>query len=144
MDKTMNTGAMAAERCRILYEYLIRKGDQWTETIDAAEDLCGYYPYTIWLLGLESTDFHDSNVRMMITNDIRLINESGDFEKIIISGKRGIKIANEEEAERYIGNQYRAIFRRFKRLRVLAKKAEANGQININNETVKAFLEEGK
>ena len=144
MDKTMSTGALAAERCRILYKYLIGKGDQWTETFCVAWELSRYYPYMEWELksSNEECDFHDSNARMMITNDIRLINESGNFEKIIISGKRGIKIANQKEAEKYIANQYRAIFRRFKRLRVLSKKAEANGQIDIYNDTVNAFLEE--
>ena len=88
----MSTGALAAERCRILYEYLIRKGDQWTETINACEDLCGYYPYVEWLVGVDAPDFHDSNARMMITNDIRLINESGNFEKIIISGKGALRL----------------------------------------------------
>ena len=133
-----------AERCRVLYKYLIGRGDQWTETLVVAWELSRYYPYMEWEFDSSNEDcaFHDSNARMMITNDIRLINESGNFEKIIISGKKGIKIANQEEAERYIGNQYRAIFRRFKRLRILAKKAEANGQIDINNDTVKAFLEE--
>lgn len=131
-----------AERCRVLYEYLISKGDTWTETCKVAWDLEEHYPYLQWAVGVDSPDFHDSNARMMITNDIRLINESRNFEKIIISGKKGIKIANQEEAERYIANQYRAIFRRFKRIRVLARKAEANGQIDINNDTVNAFLEE--
>ena len=143
MDKTMSTGALAAERCRILYKYLIGKGDQWTKTDEVCNDLHKYYPFDDWFFDRGGLDaFHDSNARMMITNDIRLINESGNFEKIIISGKRGIKIANQKEAEKYIANQYRAIFRRFKRLRVLSKKAEANGQIDIYNDTVNAFLEE--
>lgn len=142
MDKTMSTGAFTAERCRILYEYLLRKGDQWTEMIEAAEDLCGYYPYVNWLVGVDGGEFHDSNARMMITNDIRLINQSGKFEKIIISGKKGIKIANEKEAEKYIRNMYAAIFRRLKRARTIERKAAANGQTTLDHETIKAFLEE--
>ena len=141
MDKAMSTEAFAAERCRILYEYLLRKGDQWTEMKNAAEDLCGYYPYVTWLVGLDGEVFHDSNARMMITNDIRFINQSGRFEKIIISGKKGIKIANEEEAGKYIRNLYAAVFRKLKRVRTIEKKALADGQTTFDHEIIKAFLE---
>lgn len=142
MDKTMSTGAMAAERCRVLYEYLVRQGNQWTELIDICSDLSDFYPYMSWLLGVGSETFHDSNARVMITNDIRTINKSGDFEKIIISNKNGVKIASEEEAERYLRNQYFAALRRLKRLHILEKKANIDNQITFDNKVIRAFLEE--
>lgn len=135
---------LPADRISALYEFLIEQGDQWTETMDAYNSLREFYgdeEQTEWV---DSEMFHNTAERMRMTNDIRYINNSPHFQKIIICGKKGIKIANEEEAERYIKNLYYAVFRRFKRVRTIERKARLDSQITLNNQTIEAFLEETK
>lgn len=133
-------------RCKALYDFLLRRGGKWTSTIDVCDSLSGYYPFTIWLLSSPvGGDFHDSNARLMITNDIRYINQSEAFEKLVISGKKGIKIASEEEADRYLKNQKAAVLRKLGRLSVLMKKASLNNQMVMGHtDAIEAFLKEEK
>lgn len=79
----------------------------------------------------------------MITNDIRYINQSEAFEKLVISGKKGIKIASEEEADRYLKNQKAAVLRKLGRLSVLMRKANLNNQMVMGHtDAIEAFLKE--
>ena len=133
---------LPADRLNALYEFLIEQGDQWTETLDVYNNLCEFYGGEEQEMYLSSDEFHNTAERILITNDIRYINESVHFQKIIISGKKGVKIANEKEAERYIRNMYSAVFRRLKRVRAIEKKASRNGQITLDYLTIKSFLEE--
>lgn len=132
------------DRIEALYEFLIEQGDTWTETMDVYNSLREFYgdeEQTEWF---DSEMFHNTAERMRMTNDIRYINKSPHFQKIIICGKQGIKIANEKEAERYIRNMYSAIFRKLKRARAIEKKAKLDCQITLDHQTIKAFLEERK
>lgn len=121
-----------------LYVYLLDKGDQWTSQENVAYDLSEYYGY------YESDNFHDTYCRMLITNDIRKINESNEVEKIIISSSKGIKLANEEEFAKYISKQYASVFRRLKRVRDKEKKGKAHYNItfdeNAEIEVVESLL----
>lgn len=130
-------------RCKALYDFLLRRGGEWTSTIDVCDSLLEYYPFVTWLCSSAGGDFHDSNARLMITNDIRYINQSEAFEKLVISGKKGIKIASEEEADRYLKNQKAAALRKLGRLSVLMKKANLNNQMVMGHtEAIEAFLKE--
>lgn len=93
------------------------------EIVSALPEL---YPYDPQMGG-----FHDSAARLMLTNDIRKINDSDDVEVIIISGSRGVKIATAEEFEQYISSQYAAVFRRLARVRKKEKKGRNNGQMKM-------------
>ena len=64
------------------------------------------------------------------------------FEKIIISNSKGMKLATEEEFYKYINNQYRAIFRKLKRVREIERKARRNNQITFMGNFVEAFLKD--
>lgn len=128
------------DRLNALYEFLIEQGDKWTEAIDIFYNLHEFYgvlePYDY-----SSEEFHNTAERMQITNDIRYINNNPHFQKIIISSKKGIKIANEEEAQKYIENYYAAIFRRLKRARMIEKKAKLNNQTTLDKSVIRAFIE---
>lgn len=94
---------------------------------------------------LNCNDYHNSNARQLLTRDIRAINNDATAEKIIISSRNGIKLATKEEAIKFIENQYKAVFRKLKRIRKLEKKANLDGQFKIltdeNGDFVSAFLE---
>lgn len=140
MDKKLSTGALKLDRCMALYGYLLARGDQWVQMEDVAIAL-SYYPDPR-TLSEDGPEFHDTNGRLLLTNDIRAINQSRSFSKIIISGKKGIKLATEKEAERYINNLYAAIFRRLKRARIIERKICLNGQTTMDGDYIKSFIEE--
>lgn len=85
-------------------------------------------------------DFHNSQARTLICKDIRAINDNPEVEKVIISGSKGVKIANEEEFGKFIVKQYAAVFRKLSRVRAKERKGNANNQIGVNGEIVEAFL----
>lgn len=123
---------------RALYEYLLSKGDEWTPQIEVARDLfaefgngeCCFAP----------KEYHDTQERHILSKVIGEINESYDFEKIIISSSKGIKIANEEEHQRYLIGQYRSVLRRLKRVYIMEKKGNLHNQIGIDGKAIAAFI----
>ena len=88
-------------------------------------------------------DYHNTTERLILTNDIRAINNDASIEKIIISTHNGICRADKNKAIRFIQNQYKAIFRKLKRIRFLEKKAKLDNQFKIftdgNGDYVSAF-----
>lgn len=110
-----------------LYRYLKDKGDQWTTQYNIVNDLRDWYGYK----EDDFVTFHDSQARHQLTNDIRTINESDYIHKPILSGSKGVKIANKEEWDKYIGSNILSAVNRLKRLKKLAEKADKNGQYRI-------------
>ena len=127
------------ERQRALYEYLLSRNGKWTTHAEIARELYGYYGNAECCL--EPKDFHNTQERKSITKDCREINISSDFEKIIVSSGKGVKISNEAEFDRYIANQYNATIRKLARIYKMAKKGNRHGQIDFGGHTVEAFLE---
>lgn len=125
-------------RHRALYEYLLDKGDNWSPQHEVASDLYEYFGNGECYFELKA--YHDTHERCLLSKTISEINETMEYEKIIISSSKGIKLANEEEFERYIKNLYRSVFKKLKRVRIMEKKGNANGQINFNGDEVEAFL----
>jgi hypothetical protein len=123
----------------VLYEFLLDKGDEWTPQAEIAREL--YRDYGNAECCLEPKDYHNTTERQYITEDIRAINLDPHFEKIIISCSKGVKIANEEEFDRYIKAQYNATISKLSRIYKMAKKGNRNGQIDLGGHTVEAFLE---
>lgn len=95
------------ERQRELYNYLLSRGDEWVSQKDIAFALKDWYDVSTFGGAM---DFHNSLVELEITADIRAINDNAEVEKVIISGIKGVKIANEEESARFIKNQYGQFF----------------------------------
>ena len=121
-----------------LYKYLESKGDVWSPQVQVARDL--YEHFGNGECYFVPAEYHDSNERKILSRVISEINFSNEFPKIIISGKKGIKLANEEEHKRYVTNQYRSVLRKLKRTRIMEKKGNANGQITIDGRTIEAYL----
>lgn len=127
-----------------LYRYLKDRGDQWTTQERIANDLSDIY---VQSSDDETKPFHDRKVRHKITKDIRLLNESGLIQKVILSTGKGVKIATEEEFDLYIGLQINSTLNRLKRLKKIAEKGNRDGQMKfvINGKErsfVEAFLKE--
>lgn len=122
-----------------LYRLLREQGDKWTLQRDIAAELPEFYP-----IG-EGRAFHDSGARLLMTRDISEINNSGIIQKIIISGRRGVKLANKEEARAYIARKYSAVFRSLARVRLLEHKAGLDGQTRLvfgrERGTIQAFTD---
>lgn len=118
-----------------LYNLLKDNGDCFITQLEAARRLPQYYGE------YEAEKFHDSPARMLMTKDIRAINEAGVIQKIIISSPKGIKLSNEAEFKRYIRAEFGAIFRKLTRTRTKAGKAARNGQGRIVFHTEREFVE---
>ena len=123
-----------------LYNYLKTRGDQWTTQHQIICDLKEFYGE------IDCENFHDSSVRHQLTKDIREINASDYLPKPILSGGRGVKLANKEEFDEYISNNISSVLNRLKRLKKLAQKGGRNGQYRLKlsehqKEVIDAFLE---
>ena len=127
------------ERQKALYEYLLDKGDEWTSQVQIARDLFKYYGNGECCL--EPKSYHDTTERSYISDDVRAINITAEFDKLIISNRKGVKIANEAEFDRYIKAQYAATIRKLSRIYKMAKKGNRHNQIGIDGMAVEAFLQ---
>ena len=85
---------------------------------------------------------------MIMTKDIQAINDSSDYEKIIISSAQGIKLSTKREFEGYINSQFASVFARLKRVRRKAEKGKMDGQIKAGlslediDHIISAFIDE--
>lgn len=127
------------ERHIKLYEYLLSRGSEWTTHAEIARELYEHYGNAECCL--EPKDFHNTAERLAIAKTCREINLSQDFEKLIISSSKGIKLATEEQFDRYIKLQYKSAIRKLARVYAMAKKGNRNGQIDFGGHTVESFLE---
>lgn len=75
--------------------------------------------------------FHDLPIRRKITVAIRHINESSDIQEVILSTNKGLKIADKNDIDKYIGGQITAIKKQLNRIKKIAKKA--NRLLNDEN-----------
>ncbi len=108
-----------------LYAFLASRED-WTPMRDVAGNLRGIYGW-----GWGSGGFHNSGIRRLITEDIEKINQSDEYDMIIISGSRGIKLASRAEFRRWVSSEYAEIWSKLKRVRKLVDKANADGQMDM-------------
>ena len=129
------------ERQEALYKYLVSRNDEWTSQSEVARSNELYKYYGNGECCLMPEEYHDTAERKLMSLDCAEINLNPDFEKIIISSGKGIKIANEAEAERYLRNQYTALFRKLKRIRTMERKCNLHNQMDFGGHTVEAFLE---
>jgi len=116
-----------------LYSFLRKRGDRWT-SMEECTDSVPLYP--AYFRG----NYHNSSARRMLTRDIETINGSQRYQKIIVSGSRGIKLATESEFERFARAELREVFRKLKRVRKILSKGSRHLQQTIEGEIVEAFL----
>ena len=124
-----------------LYNYLKECGDVWTTQINVAYALKEWYD-----VSFDDLSFHDSVTRHQMTNDIRAINDSNIIQKVIISSRKGIKLANKEEFQKYIRKEISAAVRKLVRAKRKAEKGNKDGQYRITftkgeREVIEAFIE---
>ena len=122
------------ERQEALYRFLLSRGDRWTPS-DMATSFVTQYPAYF------GPNYHNSNASRLLSSDIQAINVSRDYDCIIVSGNRGIKLANEEEYERFVSSELKEIFSKLKRTRQIIKKASRNMQLDMEGRIASAFLE---
>ena len=126
-------------RQNALYEYLLNNGDEWTSQVQVARDLFEHFGNGECCL--EPKEYHDTTERLELSQTISQINFSSEYEKIVISSSKGIKLANEEEFDRYIKGQYKSAIRKLARVYAMAKKGNRHNQIDFGGHTVEAFLD---
>ena len=114
-----------------LYAFLASRED-WTPMRDVAGNLRALYGW-----GWGSSGFHNSAIRRMITEDIEKINQSDEYDMIIISGTRGVKLATRAEFRRWATAEYAEIFRKLKRVRHLTDKAGMDGQLSMEETRIR-------
>ena len=124
---------------RKLYEFLLEQGERYTPQWEIAREL--FREFGNGECCLEPREYHNTSERIDLLRCKQSINDSADFEKIIISNSKGMKIATEEEAEQYLANQYKALFRKLRRLRTMERKCNLHNQITVDGHTIDAFLE---
>ena len=121
------------ERREALYSFLLSRGDRWSST-DMATSFVTQYPAYF------GERYHDSAARRLLTTDIAVINSSPDYDKIIVSGSRGIKLATEDEFYSFICSELKEIFQKLARIRRLISKGERNMQLDLEGRIAEAFL----
>ena len=123
--KELQTNVVVSEdekRRKKLYNLLKRMGNHFTLQQTVANLLPKFYPYD------SAYSFHDSTARICMTKDIQAINNSSDYEKIIISSPQGIKLSTKREFDEYIKSQYTSVWAKYNRTRKKELKAKRDGQ----------------
>lgn len=123
-----------------LYRLLKNNPDRRLKQTEIALEMKEWYaPRTL-------NDFHNTTTRVLITDDIRAINNSDVIQKIIVSNRNGVKLASKEEFEKQINAEFAAIFRRLERVRKKAKKGGLDKQMRVvfgdERDTIEAFTED--
>lgn len=118
---------MATKRQQILYRYLINHGgDFWRTKEEILTVGCpGMYP---------AAEIVNNSKSHKLLDDIKAINNSSEFEKIIIYKNNLIKIANEEEAKEYANQFFKKGLIQLKHYHCLRRKIESEGQGQFKNE----------
>ena len=121
------------ERREALYSFLLARGDKWTSMEQTTDSIPMYPTYT-------RSTYHNSTARRLLTRDIEAVNSSDKFEKIIVSGKYGIKLANENDFQKFLKSEFGEIFRKLRRVRTIARKGSRDQQIDLEGQIREAFL----
>jgi len=121
-------------RMEELYLFLLSRGDRWTSTEQVTDSISAYPCFF-------KTNYHNSSARRMLTADVAWLNEQGPYDGIIISGNKGIKLANKEELGQFIKAELSEIFRKLKRVRMIAAKANLDQQYDLDGAYRDVFME---
>ena len=124
------------QRREALYAFLLERGDRWTPSDLATASVNLYPPYF-------GDRYHSSLPSRLLSADIQAINASRDFDLVIISGNRGIKLATEAEYSRFLASELKEIFSKLGRVRKIVKKGSRHLQIDMEGRIAEAFLADG-
>lgn len=120
-------------RQEALYSFLLARGDTWT-SMEQATDSIPLYPAYF------RNSYHNSTARRLLTHDIEVVNSADKFEKIIVSGKYGIKLANESDFQKFLKSEFKEIFAKLRRVRTIARKGSHDQQIGLEGQIRDTFL----
>lgn len=123
---------MLNDRQKRLYEFLLDKASTnvFISKHEIYTNLSELYPTN----NGKANNVHYAS--RLIESDVQAINSS-DFKKIVVSSAKGYKIANHDEAVKYLKRRFK---RDFKSLRInwnLKNKISKNGQYQIEDEEIK-------
>ena len=121
-------------RQEALYSFLLSRGEKWTHTRQVTDSVNLYPTYN------PKHNYHDTGTRRLLTKDITEINNSSKYEKIIISGDRGIKLANEKEFENFLRHETKEALKKLNYCRRIARKGSADQQIDLEGRITETFL----
>lgn len=123
-------------RQEALYDFLLARGDKWTSMEQTTDSIPMYPTFT-------RSTYHNSTARRLLTRDIEAVNSADKFEKIIVSGKYGIKLANESDFQKFLKSEFKEIFAKLRRVRTIARKGSHDQQIDLEGQIRDAFLGDG-
>ena len=122
------------ERQLKLYNYLLNQ-EGWTNRVEILRDLASDYNY------VDYGDLYHNASAVLLTSDIRTLNNSSEVRKLIIHNSRhGIKIATKEEAREFLRKDQVENIKRMQKHYFLQEKLYKDGQGSMNGETIQ-FLE---
>lgn len=112
-----------------IYNYLLERGE-WVKLGELAADL-GFVGF--------GENFHNTTARLQITTAISEINLDERYEKIVVHGRRGLKISTKDEAEHFVNARCMEAYKMLAKTKVLAKKAGLDNQLDFSGKTISAF-----
>jgi hypothetical protein len=131
------------ERQQKLYQFLLDKSS--TNQYISKEEICYNLP-KFYPRFEEKSNEHNSRSFALIRRDVRAINRS-DVEKIVVSSKKGYKIANKQEAIEFINKRFKRDLSSLKTNWNLKRKVGLNNQVKMEKEmlkVVKTYVERGE
>lgn len=129
---------MVEGRKKVLLDYLLEKqSEEWISKGQICEELKELYPRF-----LEKSNEHNSTVYRNISEDVQAINRDQDVPVVIISSKRGYKVAPDElKANEFIEKELNRALKILKRTHIMTKKVMNDGQLDMLNNIIRAFPE---
>lgn len=112
-------------REKALYDFLIDnyEDERYISKFEICQNLKDFYEYNP----------EDTRMCREIESDVSKINFSGEFDKIIVSNKKGYKIGNKAQIKDYINRLYKRDLKSLARTSVLRKKNSRDGQLEAND-----------
>lgn len=124
---------MLNDRQLDLYRYLLMQS-----TFKSKKEICKALPYDYPRhLENNNNEGNKSVAYSKISADVRAINNSDEIENVIISNKKGFKIADYEEAKKYIERRFKRDLRSLKLNWKLKKKVNIDGQLKFEDDDIK-------
>ena len=113
-------------REQALYNFLVDnyEEEKFISKFEICKNLEDFYKYNP----------DDTRICREIEEDVSKINFSSDFDKIVVSSKKGYKIGNKEQIRKYIDRLYKRDLKSLARTSVLRKKNSRDGQLEADND----------
>ena len=116
-----------------LLAYLKANSDRYVSKKQICRDLPYAYPRH---LENNNTEGNKSVAFSNISQDVRALNQS-DMDQIVVCNHYGYKLANEEEADRYIASRFKRDLKALKLDYQLSKKVGRNHQLYFTDSDIK-------